>query len=224
MTDFLTFSHDVHEDLVHWFYKHARVTASANDEYVCLRVDGKNNVPSLEFDTIKFETIFNLKSEGFAHTKVMTWLQDMAKFDDVCDLMNNGHSFAQGDVSNAKKYVSTNFLYGVDTFALKVLNDFLFCSDSNDSHVPNSKTVVLYHLRMGMLISFIVKRWEIMACGPSTPPPPHIGNKMIRYQRLQFDDARVHLLAKWQRRLPIDNDEGQEIQGEVVDVEEEGMC
>ncbi|GAA0171544.1 hypothetical protein LIER_25550 [Lithospermum erythrorhizon] len=57
MIDFLTFSHDVHPELVHWFYKHARVTAAPNDTYVCLVVDGKNDVPPLKFDSSNFDTL-----------------------------------------------------------------------------------------------------------------------------------------------------------------------
>ncbi|GAA0165884.1 hypothetical protein LIER_40079 [Lithospermum erythrorhizon] len=76
---------------------------------------------------------------------------------------------------------------------------------------------------LGMLISFIVKRWAIMAYGPSTPPPLAfpISNRLIRYQWLQFDDARVHVLAKWQQGIPIDNNEGQEVQWEAANVEKE---
>ncbi|GAA0155786.1 hypothetical protein LIER_38152 [Lithospermum erythrorhizon] len=107
----------------------------------------------------------------------MAWPQDMPRFDDVFDIMNNSHSFPEGDVRNATKCVRTNFLDDDDTFALKLLNDCLFCLGSNDSHVADSQT--------------------------------------------EFDDAWVYLLVKWQWGLPIDNDEGQEVQGEAADVGEE---
>ncbi|GAA0145057.1 hypothetical protein LIER_36066 [Lithospermum erythrorhizon] len=177
----------------------------------------------------------------------MSGPQDMPKFDFVCDLLNNGHSFALGDVRNETKCVRTNFLDGDDKFSLKVLNDCLFCSGSNNSHVPDSQTVLLYDLRMGLpinipgltgniifdsieyrknctyplgiLISFIVKRCAIMECGPRTPPPSPLGNRTIRYQLLQFDDAKVHLLAKRKKGLPIDDDDVHNVQGEDVHVE-----
>ncbi|GAA0157533.1 hypothetical protein LIER_38471 [Lithospermum erythrorhizon] len=173
----------------------------------------------------------------------MSWPQDMSNFEDVYDLLNNGHSFALDDVSNATKCARTNFLDGDDKFALRVLNNCLFCSGSKDSHVPDSQTVLLYRLRMGlpihipglignivfdsieyrkactyplsMLISFIVKRWAIIECGPQTPPSSHLGNCLIRYQLLQFDDANVHLLAKWRRGLLINDDDAHDVQGRM---------
>ncbi|GAA0163358.1 hypothetical protein LIER_39583 [Lithospermum erythrorhizon] len=71
-----------------------------------------------------------------------------------------------------------------------------------------------------MLISFIMKRWDVLLkCSSPTPPPTPIGNKTIRYQLLKFDNARVHLHAPWQMGLPVnDVDESQDahVEGEEI--------
>ncbi|GAA0163601.1 hypothetical protein LIER_43657 [Lithospermum erythrorhizon] len=142
----------------------------------------------------------------------MSWPQDMPKFEDVCDLLNNGHSFPPGDVRNETKCVTTNFLDGDDKFSLKVLNDYLFCSGSNDSHVPYSQTVLLYRLRMGLPINVLGLISNILFNSIEY-------HKNHTYSLGMLISYIVHLISKWQRGLPIDAEEGQAVRGEEVRTE-----
>ncbi|GAA0145761.1 hypothetical protein LIER_05881 [Lithospermum erythrorhizon] len=121
---------------------HAHISDNSSDTSVALVVSGKDGVPSLEFNSREIKQLFNLRSKGLSVTKVKQWPDEMPKFDDVCDILNNGHSFLPGDIRNETKCARTNFLDGDDKFALKVLNKCLFCSGSNDSHIPDTQPVL----------------------------------------------------------------------------------
>ncbi|GAA0174444.1 hypothetical protein LIER_27833 [Lithospermum erythrorhizon] len=182
ITDFLAFSHEIYPDLVQWFYKHP--------------------------------------------------YEGIPTYEELKTLLNNDFTFSPGDnrkhILGAKK----NFLYGDDKFALRVINECFSCTSSYESRVPDSQMVILYYIRnnlqvnipilignivhdtiihhksssfpLGMLISYIVKSWDVEECGQPELAPKPIGRKGYRSLHLKMDAEGRHLLTGWRQGNPIE--------------------
>ncbi|GAA0159606.1 hypothetical protein LIER_38899 [Lithospermum erythrorhizon] len=83
------------------------------------------------------------------NTKVEAWPDDKRL------LNNNDFTFSVGDSRNDILGTKTNFLDGDDKFALRVINECIFRTSSNDSRVPESQMVILYYLRNNLPINLL---------------------------------------------------------------------